>query len=189
MGPVTAPTSTPQETTLKQASEATDTQKEPTPKQGGDVTETDEGGQLVGVSARKKICKNPQPQVHVFLILFLLFLKHFFKCRSETLHSKLVHSFYRIKVRRVHLKMTRRPEIKKHQNKLSPQCSTRIQNSHQELVTGWLHWQWLVLVPRQSMCLWQKKRRTNRLHQLWNSAAKVAHKTEHFVSFSWQLLY
>ena len=70
MEPVTAPASTPQEATLKHASEATDTQKEPTPKQGGDVTETDECGQLVGVSARKKICNNPCPQVHVFLIFF-----------------------------------------------------------------------------------------------------------------------
>ena len=58
MEPVTAPTSTPQEATLKQASEAL--------KQGGDVTETDEGGQLVGVSARKEIHKNPCSQVHVF---------------------------------------------------------------------------------------------------------------------------
>ena len=115
--PVTECTSTPQEATPKQASEATDTQKEPTPKQWGDVTETDKGGQLVGVSTRKKIHKNPSPQVHTCLIFFLLFPKHFFKCRSETFHSKLVHSFYRRKVRRAHQKMTRRPEIKKHQNR------------------------------------------------------------------------
>ena len=118
--PVTAPTSTPQEATPKHASEATDTQKEPTLKQGRDVTKTDEGGQLVGVSARKKIHKNPCPQVHVFLIYFLLFLKHFSKCRSKTLHSKLVHSFYRRKAEESSLEDDKKARDKEAPKQIKP---------------------------------------------------------------------